>query len=209
MIFVNNFVNIWLGEIMKDLKQIIAKNLIMLRKKSGMTQNELAQKLNYSDNAVSRWERGELAPSIEVIENIAEVYGIEPDMLLRENASGVVEKNEKKQKINKLATILLIVSIIWCTVAVAYIYSYKIFGINMWLLFCWAVPVSCLILLPFNDYWGKYVYKFVILSVLVWTTLACFYLQFLKYNLWLVFIVGIPAQIALVIWAFIKPKTKI
>lgn len=194
---------------MKDLKQIIAKNLIMLRKKSGMTQNELAQKLNYSDNAVSRWERGELAPSIEVIENIAEVYGIEPDMLLRENASGVVEKNEKKQKINKLATILLIVSIIWCTVAVAYIYSYKIFGINMWLLFCWAVPVSCLILLPFNDYWGKYVYKFVILSVLVWTTLACFYLQFLKYNLWLVFIVGIPAQIALVIWAFIKPKTKI
>jgi len=193
---------------MKDLKQIIAKNLTVLRKKSGMTQNELAQKLNYSDNAVSRWERGELAPSIEVLENIAEIYGIEPDMLLRENANGVVEKNEKKQMINKFATIILIVSIIWCMVAVAYIYSYKIFGINMWLLFCWAVPVSCLILLPFNDYWGKYVYKFVILSVLVWTTLACVYLQFLKYNLWLVFIVGIPAQIALVIWAFIKPKTK-
>jgi len=193
---------------MKDLKQIIAKDLTVLRKKSGMTQNELAQKLNYSDNAVSRWERGELAPSIEVLENIAEIYGIEPDMLLRENANGVVEKNEKKQMINKFATIILIVSIIWCMVAVAYIYSYKIFGINMWLLFCWAVPVSCLILLPFNDYWGKYVYKFVILSVLVWTTLACVYLQFLKYNLWLVFIVGIPAQIALVIWAFIKPKTK-
>jgi len=193
---------------MKDIKQVIAKNLITLRKKSGLTQNQLAQKLNYSDNAVSRWERGELAPSVEVLQNIGEIYGVGVDVLLKENATEVIDKNNKTQKINKLATILLIVSIIWCLVSVAYIYSYKIFNYNFWLLFCWAVPVSCLILLPFNDYWGKYIYKFVILSVFVWTTLACIFLQFLKYNLWLIFIVGIPAQIALVIWAFIKPKTK-
>jgi len=193
---------------MKDIKQVIAKNLITLRKKSGLTQNQLAQKLNYSDNAVSRWERGELAPSVEVLQNIGEIYGVGVDVLLKENATEVIDKNNKTQKINKLATILLIVSIIWCLVSVAYIYSYKIFNYNFWLLFCWAVPVSCLILLPFNDYWGKYIYKFVILSVFVWTTLACIFLQFLKYNLWLIFIVGIPAQIALVILAFLKPKTK-
>lgn len=193
---------------MEDIKKIIAKNLMALRKKSGFTQNELAQKLNYSDNAVSRWERGELAPSIEVLQHISEIYGVELEMLLKENGTEIIEKSNKNQRINKLATILLIVSIIWCVVSVAYIYSYKIFNLNLWRVFCWAVPISCIILLPFNDYWGKYIYKFVILSVFVWTTLACIYLQFLQYNLWLIFIVGIPAQIALVIWAFIKPKSK-
>ena len=193
---------------MKDIKQVIAKNLVALRKKYGYTQNELAQKINYSDNAVSRWERGELAPSVEVLQSISEVYGIEIDFILRENAIEIFEKTNKSQRINKLATILLIVSIVWCLVSVTYIYSGMIFGKNLWLLFCWAVPLSCLILLAFNENWGKYVYKFVILSVFVWTTLACIYLQFLKYNLWLIFIVGIPAQLALVIWAFIKPKSK-
>lgn len=193
---------------MKNLKQVIAKNLVALRKKSGMTQNELAQKLNYSDNAVSRWERGELAPSIEVIENIAEVYNVEPDILLREEACEVIKKDSKRQFVNKLATIILMLSVVWCMVTVAYIYALNIFNRNLWLLFCWAVPISCIIMLPFNEYWGKYVYKFVILSVLVWSLLACIYLQFLKYNLWLIFLVGIPAQIGLVIWAFIKPKSK-
>lgn len=193
---------------MKDIKQIIANNLVALRKKYGYTQNEIAKKINYSDNAVSRWERGELAPSIEVLQSISEVYSIEVDALLRENSLEELKKTNKNQRINKLATILLIISIVWCIVSVVYIYSDMIFGKNLWTLFCWAVPLSCLILLAFNENWGKYVYKFVILSVFVWTTLACFYLQYLKYNLWLVFIVGIPAQIALVIWAFIKPKSK-
>lgn len=193
---------------MKDLKQVIAKNLVTLRKKSGMTQNELAQKLNYSDNAVSRWERGELSPSIEVLENIAEIYGVEPSILLKEEAHEIIDKNNKRQFANKLATIILMLSVVWCMVTVIYIYALNIFDKNLWILFCWAVPISCVIMLPFNDYWGRYVYKFVILSVLVWTSLACIYLQFLKYNLWLVFLVGVPAQIALVIWAFIKPKSK-
>ena len=49
---------------MNDIKHVIAKNLITLRKKNGLTQNELAQKLNYSDNAISRWEHAEVTPSI-------------------------------------------------------------------------------------------------------------------------------------------------
>ena len=61
---------------MADIKQIIAKNIIDLRKKNKMTQNELAEKLNYSDNAVSRWERAEVTPSVETIEQIAEVFNV-------------------------------------------------------------------------------------------------------------------------------------
>jgi transcriptional regulator, XRE family len=43
---------------MKDVKPIIAENLAALRKSRGLTQAELAERLDYSDKAVSRWEHG-------------------------------------------------------------------------------------------------------------------------------------------------------
>ena len=51
--------------ITKDVKPIIAENLTMLRKKKGITQAELAERLDYSDKAVSRWEHGETLPDIK------------------------------------------------------------------------------------------------------------------------------------------------
>ena len=52
---------------MENLKNILAKNLVKLRKASNMTQSELAEKLSYSDKAVSKWERGESLPDIEIL----------------------------------------------------------------------------------------------------------------------------------------------
>lgn len=193
---------------MNDIKKIIASNIISLRKKHNMTQNELAEKLNYSDNAVSRWERGDVTPSVETLQQISEIFSVPLESLFKENVVVVLNNDEKKQKIAKLSVLLLFVMLIWFIVMVAYVYLDAIFHINMWLLFAWAVPVSCLVLLPFNESWGKTVYKFVILSVFTWTTLACLYLTFLEHNIWLIFIIGIPVQLALVIWAFIKPKRR-
>lgn len=59
---------------MKSVSEIVISNLIKLRKKSGLTQIELSQKINYSDKAISRWEKGEVIPSIEVLEKLAEIY---------------------------------------------------------------------------------------------------------------------------------------
>ncbi len=193
---------------MNDIKKIIASNIISLRKKHNMTQNELAEKLNYSDNAVSRWERGDVTPSVETLQQISEIFSVPLESLFKENVVVVLNNDERKQKIAKLSVLLLFVMLIWFIVMVAYVYLEAIFHINMWLLFAWAVPVSCLVLLPFNESWGRTVYKFVILSVFTWTTLACLYLTFLEHNIWLIFIIGIPVQLALVIWTFIKPKRR-
>ena len=191
---------------MADIKDIIAKNLIELRKKNNLTQIGLAEKLNYSDNAISRWERGEVTPSIETLVQISEVFNVPLNSLLEDNAKQVSKARDKKEIINKLAIILLFVSLVWFIAVIGFIYGKLIFNLNLWTIFAWAVPASCLVMYPFNSYWGKYVYRFVILSVLVWTLLACVYLQFLQYNLWLIFFIGIPIQVALGIWAFIKPK---
>ena len=52
---------------MKDLHPIIAENLALLRKSSGLTQAQLAERLGYSDKAVSRWEKGDALPDINVL----------------------------------------------------------------------------------------------------------------------------------------------
>ena len=191
---------------MSDIKEVVAKNIIALRKKHNMTQNELAEKLNYSDNAVSRWERGEVTPSIETLQQISETFSVPLESLFKDNVVVAMNNEARTQKISKLSIMLLFVSLVWFIVSVIYVYVDAIFGINAWQIFVWSVPASCLILLPFNKLWGRTVWKFIILSVFIWTTLASFYLQLLEYNLWLIFITGIPVQVALVIWAFIKPK---
>ena len=191
---------------MADIKQIIANNIINLRKKNNLTQIELAEKLNYSDNAISRWERAEVTPNIETLVQISEVFNVPLNSLLEDNAVKASNIKDKREIINKLAITLLFVSLVWFIAVIAYIYGNLIFGLNLWTIFAWSVPASCLVMYPFNSYWGKYVYRFVILSVFVWTLLACIYLQCLQYNIWLIFIIGIPLQVALGIWAFIKPK---
>lgn len=64
-------------------KKTMGAFLAALRKASGMTQKQLADKLNVSDKAVSRWERDENAPDLSLIPVIAEVFGITSDELLR------------------------------------------------------------------------------------------------------------------------------
>lgn len=191
---------------MADIKNIIAHNIISLRKKHGMTQIELAEKLNYSDNAVSRWERGEVTPSIETLEQISDIFAVPIETLFKENVLEIVDKDTKTERVRKLSVLLLFVSLVWFVVSVIYVYAKTIMGYNLWTLFVWAFPISALMLLPFNNAWGKKIWMFVILSVLTWTLLISLYLQFLEHNIWLIFITGVPVQVALVIWAFIKPK---
>lgn len=76
---------------MNELKVTIANNIANLRKLNGITQSDLAQKLNYSDKAVSKWERGESLPDICVLKQIADIFGVTVDYLLDEHA----EKTKK------------------------------------------------------------------------------------------------------------------
>ncbi len=64
-------------------KKTIGQFISVLRKASGMTQQELAERLNVSNKAVSRWERDECAPDISLIPVIAEIFGVSCDELLR------------------------------------------------------------------------------------------------------------------------------
>ena len=64
-------------------KKTIGQFIAILRKANGMTQKQLAEKLNVTDKTVSRWERDESAPDLMLIPVIADIFQITSDELLR------------------------------------------------------------------------------------------------------------------------------
>ena len=78
-------------------KKTIGGFIAALRKASGMTQKDLAEKLNVSDKTVSRWERDDGAPDLSVIPVIAEIFGITCDELLRGQRKSPAEQAESPE----------------------------------------------------------------------------------------------------------------
>ena len=68
----------------EKLKKQIGANIASYRKHLGLTQAGLAEKLNYSDKAVSKWERGESVPDVLTLINIAELFEITVNDLLQD-----------------------------------------------------------------------------------------------------------------------------
>lgn len=208
---------------MEDLKLIIATNITELRKSQNLTQAELAVRLNYSDKSVSKWERGESLPDIGVLKQIADMFGVTVDYLLHENVSPAQEqlRQAKEKRKNQIVITALAISAVWIVATVVYIYGMVyIHGINLWTLFVWALPASCLVGLFCNRFWGSRRIKFWILSLLTWSTLTAVVVQTLHYTPWPLFFAGIPVQVALILWSKIsvepgekwfprKPKTKL
>lgn len=191
---------------MKDVKYIVAENLIALRKSKNLTQIELAEQLSYSDNMVSRWERAEVTPTLETLQKISELYNVPLESLIKENVIATTKQNQKIENIRKFSIVLLLLTAVWFIITVSFVYAKTMLDKNIWTLFVLGVPISCIVLLLFNGTWNKYIYRFVVLTVFIWSGLTYLYLLFLEYNIFLIYVVGAPAQIALVIWAFIKPK---
>ena len=70
---------------MEDLKIVIGKNIQFLRKKQNLTQQDLADKLNYTAKAISKWERGDSIPELETLILIAKEFNVTLDYLVNEN----------------------------------------------------------------------------------------------------------------------------
>lgn len=180
----------------------LPKNLITLRKNAKLTQAEFAEKINYSDKSVSKWETGEAYPSVDVLIDIANFYGITLNDLFDENVD--FEKLAPAHKRGKLLISMLAVSAIWIIACVIFMFL-GIFNVSKgWMCFLYAVPASFIIAIVFNSIWGERRWNFVFVSCLIWTTLTCVYLQLLRYNIWLIFTVGIPIQVSLILWSQIK-----
>ncbi len=197
---------------MQDIKLIIAKNIIDLRKRDGMTQAELAERLNYSDKAVSKWERGESVPDITVLKTIADMFSVKVDYLITSehtDASLEAPKMSKRQKRNRKLIMGMCLVLVWLIATFVFVVLQAAMPQQplLWLSFVYAVPVSLIVWLVFNSIWFNTKLNFIIISGLVWSSLAVVYLSLIfiiRFNVWLLFLIGIPAQIIVILWAGIR-----
>lgn len=70
--------------------------LVSLRKQKGITQMELAEKLNVSRQAISRWEVGAAVPTTDNLKVLSELYSVSIDYLLNDAAESASKQNEEK-----------------------------------------------------------------------------------------------------------------
>ncbi len=199
-----------------ELKQIIADNISKLRREAGMTQSELAEKLNYSDKAVSKWERAESTPDITVLKSISELFGVSVDYLLAEDhvEAEVIPEPVKTRKMNNHTAITCISILIVWSVATFIFVMFDLIIPTMrahWLAFAYAIPVSMIVWLVFNSIWFNRRRNFLIVSFLMWTSLASLYLSLIPagFNIWQIFVLGIPGQAIIYLWSRIKGKPSV
>lgn len=205
---------------MEDINITIGKNLLRLRKEKKLTQLELAEQFNYSDKSISKWENGESLPSVEILYQLAKFYGTTLDALTSENpeelkvneTKPIKEKKQPKPKAfpTRLVITLLAVCAVWLAATLTFVLLLLINEISFPIIFLWAIPASCLVLVVFNSLWGRYMYLFIILSVLLWSSLVGVQIQLLLFNIniWPIYFIGIPLQVLIILWAALVKKPK-
>ena len=200
-----------------DEKDIIAKNITFYRKKMGLSQLELAEKLQYSNKNISKWEKGEATPSIFTLKRLAEVFGITVDQLITSQET-VVKTDEKKTNrpmFGKLLWLLLVNAILLaCVCLTIYLFSVlQITGFNKWLLLLYTLPLSALSVFIFIACVKKRV-DITSISISGWLTSVCIFLTFPNVKgIGYIFVLMIGLQvlipiIMLIINHHIKSKSK-
>lgn len=198
---------------MEDVKYILAKKLTELRLQNNMTQLELAEKLNYSDKTISKWERGESSPDISVLVELADLFGVSLDDLVRAEhvEKNVSPQSTEKAKYNRRVISYISECVSWIVAVFAFIITTLILRETtfQWLYFVYALPIALIVKLVFNSIWFNPRQNYLIISALMWSLLASIHITFLYFNVnvSLIYLLGVAGQIVIVLWSFInKPK---
>lgn len=179
---------------MKDYRNIIAENLSSLRTASKMTQAELAEKLSYSDKAVSKWERGESIPDVIVLKTVADLYGVTVDYLL-EDHDGKTEASvpDRKMTMNQFRiTCIAALGVLFLAAIIFLVSCIMKADYPAWLIFIWALPVASVTSLVLSAIWSGKRTIFIMVSLLIWSlALAIFLSAVTSFGggiLWMIFI---------------------
>lgn len=195
---------------MGNIREIVSENLVTLRRQSNMTQIELAEKVGFSNKTVSHWERGEVMPDLETVERLADIYGVTVnDIVTRHEEEGQALGTElARQKRSKVTIMSLVLVSLWYIALIFFVLANMVYGTYEWQIFVFAVPCSALCIMVFCTIWGKKKQVVISLSVFVWTLIAFLYINTYAYNLWMLFLLGAPLQIIILLGANLKINSR-
>ena len=190
-------------------KSQIGSNIATCRKSAGLTQAGLAEKLNYSDKAVSKWERGESVPDVLTLLHLSELFGVSLDRLVRDSALSdplLPEPDEsapEKPVASKGIIQALSSTLVWFVALFFFVVISSLDIPGSWVAFVYAVPVNAIVLLSLRSAWRLFSWNRALISVIVWGCLASIFVSLLTFTgacVWKLFLLGIPGQIAIFLW---------
>ena len=205
----------------EELKIQIGSNITACRKRLGMTQAELAQRLNYSDKAVSKWERSESVPDVLTLADIAQQFGIrindlvygpesEPEHTQPQSCAPSpaddARKTHNRKVIQNLVSIL-----VWIVATAIYILADSFGASCGWLAYLFAIPAHAITLLSLRSAWGWFNWNPALISVIMWGSLAFLYAVIFvvwHIHLWRMLLLGILGQAAIIMWFKLLKKPK-
>ena len=197
-------------EDLETLRRNIADNLIFYRKQKGLTQLDIADKFNYSDKAVSKWERAEAIPDVYILKQLADLYGITLDDLLsadKKKREKLATHTERKSKITKIFVTILSCALVWCIATTVYIFPIIIIPdvTDSWVVFLYALVINFILLVVFSSIWGRRIYKFISVSGLIWSLFIAICtslvtLASLDAKIWLLLVIAAAMQVMTILW---------
>ena len=202
----------------EKLKLQIGANIAAYRKNAGLTEAGLAEKLNYSDKAVSKWERGDSIPDVLTLMALANQFDITVNDLLAapnalptdsdsklEKAMTQVSEKALKRKANKNVILALSSTLVWFVALLVFVVmsSFEFLDPYSWLIFFYAIPANAIVLLSLRSAWHDFRWNKLYISAIVWGFIVAIHISLLvifRYNFWKLYLLGIPGQIAIFLW---------
>jgi len=207
----------------EKLRDQLGANIVMYRKRNGLTQAGLAEKLNYSDKAVSKWERGESMPDVLTLVQLAELFEItvndlisDPDALPEntgkvEQVMGRAVEIATKNKANKRSILGLASLCVWFVALLMFVIFSSLDVAGSWIAFVYAIPVDAIVRLSLRSAWHDFRWNKWLVSAIVWGGLLSVFMTLLLFfglNIWKIFLLGIPGQLAIFLAFRIKNPRK-
>ena len=200
----------------EQLKTQLGANIVAYRKRSGLTQAKLAGLLNYSDKAVSKWERGESVPDVLTLVQLAELFDTTVDELLRDpneipaNTGGPIEhamekavEKTLKRKANKRVILGLSSLLVWFVALLIFVVVSSLDIPRSWIAFLYAIPADAIVQLSLRNAWKDFRWNKALISILMWGGLLSLYASlrlFGHMDIWKLFLLGVPGQFAVLLW---------
>lgn len=186
----------------QEFRKTVAEKITFYRKAAHLTQNELAEKLNYSDKSVSKWERGEGLPDVYVLCLMAELFGVSLNELTDNRAPELKGMRNTK----KVIIPILSVCIVWLVASVVF-FALKVIPIEIgksWFPFICAIPVSFIVFTVFSCLWHGLTARAVCISGIVWGVFLVLRTAFSGGNINFFLIICGILQVMVILWFYLR-----
>ena len=199
-----------------ELHRVIANNLTHYRKAAGLTQAELAEKINYSDKSISKWESGNGIPDVYTLMQLAALYQVTLNDLVGEGEVHLPTPVEQKKRLSKRRFLIALLSngLVWLVATCLFVLMQIPFPMGQWwVVFLYALLANCILMIVYSTRWKYRMTQFLSVSALIWVAITCVYLTiaiFLQWSgalyemLWCLYLIGIPLQVLEILWMFFR-----